>query len=153
MSAEDEDIPVYAICTLSAISPGDAKAFSLSRITETGEQRPFPIVIVRTAAKEFYGYVNSCPHEAVWLNVGSGAFFDDDRTRLRCGRHGARFDIKTGLCTEGPCEGKSLEPVALAVIGGDVCLCGVELVEDDGMPDPFADDGLEETMDIMIHPD
>ncbi|HZM08341.1 MAG TPA: Rieske (2Fe-2S) protein, partial [Methylocella sp.] len=71
---------------------------------------------------------------------------------LRCGRHGARFEIDTGICVDGPCQGASLESVALAVIQGDVCLCGIALVEDDGIPDPFAEE-LDDTMEIMIHPD
>ena len=146
------NIEVYAICAVSNIEPGGAKAFSLSRITGAGENRPFPIVIVRKNAKDFFGYVNACPHEGIWLNIGSGTFFDTDKKSLRCSRHGARFETETGICTDGPCQGASLEPLALAVIQGDVCLCGVALVEDDGIPDPFAEE-LDDTMEIMIHPD
>lgn len=142
---------VYVICPAHNIEPGTAKPFSLLRVTEAGESRPFPIFIVRKNATEFFGYVNTCPHERIWLNVGSGTFFDDGHKLLRCGRHGATFEIETGLCTGGPCEGASLEPVAVAVIQGDVCLCGVELVEDDGAPDPFAE--TDDTMEVMIHPD
>jgi hypothetical protein len=51
------------------------------------------------------------------------------------------------------CSGTaSLEPVAVAAIQGEVCLCGIQLVEDDGIPDPFAE-VADETMEIMIHPD
>ena len=149
MSSEATE--VYVICAASSIEPGGAKAFSLLQINEAGESRPFTIVIVRKNAREYFGYVNSCPHEGLWLNVGSGAFFDTDRNFLRCGRHGAKFEIDTGLCVDGPCKTASLEPVALAVIQGEVCICGVQLVEDDGIPDPF--DELDETMEIMIHPD
>jgi nitrite reductase/ring-hydroxylating ferredoxin subunit len=146
-----EEPEVFVICPTHSIAPGAAKPFSLSRITETGESRPFPIVIVRTTGDAFFGYVNTCPHEKAWLNIGSGEFFNHDRTLLKCGRHGARFEIETGNCVEGPCEGESLEPVAVAVIYGEVCLCGVALVEDDGFPDPF--DDFDDTMEIMIHPD
>jgi nitrite reductase/ring-hydroxylating ferredoxin subunit len=142
---------VFVICPARNIAPDTAKPFSLSRITGTGESRPFPIVIVRTAADEFLGYVNTCPHEKAWLNIGSGEFFNSDRTHLKCGRHGAQFEIETGMCVAGPCKGESLEPVAVAVIDGEVCLCGVALVEDDGFPDPFED--FDDTMEIMIHPD
>jgi hypothetical protein len=34
---------------------------------------------------------------------------------------------------------------------GDLCLIGVELVEDDGLPNPFEEP--DDTMEIMIHPD
>ena len=51
----------------------------------------------------------------------------------------ARRDLRNryGLCIDGPCRGKSLKPIALAVIDGEVCTCGVALVEDDGCPNPF----------------
>jgi nitrite reductase/ring-hydroxylating ferredoxin subunit len=146
-----ENIEVYVICAADAIERGGAKSFSLSRIDDSGESRPFPIVVVRSFANDYVGYVNSCPHEGVWLNIGSGEFFSADRAFLKCGRHGATFEIDTGVCVDGPCTGQSLQTVALAVIDGDVCLCGVTLVEESSFPDPFAD--TEETMDIMIHPD
>lgn len=145
-----DQIEVFVICRADAIEPGGAKAFSLSRITETGDAKPFPIFIVRSAADDYVGYVNACPHEGIWLNFGAGEFFSRDHAFLKCGRHGASFEIDTGLCVDGPCRGKSLEPVALAVIDGEICLCGVRLVEDD-QPDPF--DDPDDTMEVMIHPD
>lgn len=146
-----ENVEVYVVWAADGIEPGGAKAFSLSRITETGESRPFPILIVRTGAADYIGYVNACPHEGIWLNFGAGEFFSRDRAFLRCGRHGATFEIDSGLCVDGPCRGKSLQPIALAVIDGEVCLCGVKLVEDEGHPNAFDDD--DETMEIMIHSD
>lgn len=145
------EIEVFVVCGAESIERGGAKAFSLSRRTDAGEARPFPILIVRTHANDYFGYVNACPHEGIWLNFGAGEFFTPDRAFLRCGRHGARFEIDSGLCIDGPCNGKSLEPLALAVIGGEVCLCGVSLVEDDRHPNPF--DDPDDTMEIMIHPD
>ena len=142
---------VFVICSAHSIAPGEAKPFSLSRIGDNGEARPFPIVIIRTGAGGFVGYVNSCPHEGKWLNIGSGQFFNDDRSLLKCGRHGALFEIESGSCVAGPCKGASLEPIALAVVDGDVCLCGVALVEDDSFANAF--DDLDETMEIMIHPE
>lgn len=146
-----QDIEVFVICAADDIERGSARAFSLSRIDETGESRPFPIVVIRTHDNAYVGYVNSCPHEGVWLNIGSGDFFTQDRAFLKCGRHGATFEIDSGLCIEGACNGKSLQPIALAVIDGEVCLCGERLVEDDR---PFGGfEEQDETMDIMIHPD
>jgi len=151
MEAASREIEVFVVCRADSIEPGGAKAFSLSRITETGEQRPFPIVIVRSHADEYFGYLNSCPHQGIWLNFGAGEFFTADRALLQCGRHGAKFEVDTGLCVDGPCSGASLQPIALVVDDGEICLCGVALVEDDGFPDPF--DDLDDTMEIMIHPD
>jgi nitrite reductase/ring-hydroxylating ferredoxin subunit len=145
-----DPVPVFVICRAGAIERGEAKAFSLSRIDETGGGRPFPIFITRSQADEYFAYTNVCPHEGVWLNFGEGQFLDESGARLKCGRHGAKFEIETGLCIEGPCEGKTLESIAVVVIDGEVCLCGVELAEE-GEPDFFADS--DDTMEIMIHPD
>jgi len=149
MSSEPED--VFIICDASDIGRATAMPFSLSRNNENGESRPFPIMIVRTHADAYLGYVNACPHEGRWLNIGDGDFFTQDRAFLKCGRHGARFEIESGICVQGECKGKSLERVPIEVLDGDVCVVGVSLVEDDTIPDPF-DDG-DDTMEIMIHPE
>lgn len=146
-----EEIEVFVICAADAIERGGARAFSLSRIDASGEDRPFPIMVIRTHGNAYVGYVNACPHDGVWLNIGSGDFFTQDRAFLKCGRHGATFEIDSGICIDGPCNGKSLQPIALAVVDGEVCLCGERLVEDDR---PFGSfDDSDETMEIMIHPD
>jgi nitrite reductase/ring-hydroxylating ferredoxin subunit len=141
---------VFVICDAESIERSNAKAFSLFRINEAGESRPFPIMVIRTHADDYIGYVNSCPHQGIWLNFGEGNFFTRDRAFLKCGRHGSVFEIDSGLCIDGPCKDRSLEPVALAVVDGEVCLCGVELEESEHH-DPF-DDG-DDTMEIMIHPE
>ena len=144
-----EQNEAFIICDAKSIGRGDAASFSLSRNCENGESRPCPIVVVRTHADAYFGYVNSCPHEGRWLNIGDGEFFTKDLKFLRCGRHGARFEIETGACVEGECKGKNLERVTIEVLDGDVCVRGVSLVEDDTYPDPF-DEG-DDTMEIMIH--
>ena len=146
-----DEVELFAVCAAEDIERGDARAFSLSRVNVAGENRPFPILIVRTHANGYFGYVNACPHEGIWLNFREGNFFTPDRTFLKCGRHGAVFEIETGLCIDGACKDRSLEPIAIAVVDGDVCICGIALVEDDQMPNPF--DELDDTMEIMIHPD
>jgi nitrite reductase/ring-hydroxylating ferredoxin subunit len=151
LDAAPKHTDIWVICPSDAVRPGGARAFSLERITETGEKRPFPIVIVRTLKNKYFGYVNSCPHQGTWLNFGAGEFFTPDRALLKCGRHGATFQIDTGLCVEGPCQGKHLDSIMLTVANGEVCLSGVELVEDDGSPNPFQE--IDDTMEIMIHPD
>jgi nitrite reductase/ring-hydroxylating ferredoxin subunit len=142
---------VYVIGRANDLAPGEAAPYSLLRRSESGDGRPFAMFVVRLSRDSYVGYVNACPHQRTWLNFNAGVFFDEDRSRLKCGRHGARFDIRTGLCVEGPCQGAALEPVALAVIDGDLCICDVELVEDDGFAG--APDDLGDTLEIMIHPE
>ncbi|WP_041927378.1 Rieske (2Fe-2S) protein [Methylocystis sp. SC2] len=143
-----DDVSLYVICALDNLVRGQATPFSLSRVTDEGETRPFSIFVVRTENDHCVGYVNICPHQGSWLNIGDGRFFSDDGQRLRCGRHKAEFDVETGVCVKGPCVDKMIEPVALVVMDGDVCLCGVKLAEEEISDD----DDLDETMEIMIHP-
>lgn len=143
-----EGVNLYVICSASDIAPGGAKAFSLSRITEDGETRPYSIFVTRGMNEQYFGYVNACPHQGAWLNIGDGQFFTPDGGRLRCGRHRAEFEIDTGVCVHGPCKDKSLEPVPVVVVDGELCLCGIELKEEE----PPHDDEFEDTMEIMIHP-
>jgi hypothetical protein len=46
---------------------------------------------------------------------------------LLCARHEARFGIRTGHCTAGPCEGAQLQSYPTAVVDGKVCISGIEL--------------------------
>ena len=108
-----DDVNVYVICSTRQIEPGTAKAFSLLQITETRETRPFSIFVVRTKADQFFGYVNVCPHQGAWLNIGDGGFLSGDGARLRCGRHKAEFDVESGLCVKGSCKDKSLEQIPI----------------------------------------
>ncbi len=141
---------VFAICATDEIELGGAKAFDLAQLDDMGEAKPFRIVVAKNRRGEFFAYVNSCPHQGVWLNIGAGTFLDETRTLLRCGRHGAAFEIESGKCVLGPCEGSQLDMVPLLVIDGDVCLHGVRLVEDDRPR--YRDDDDDETMEITIHP-
>jgi nitrite reductase/ring-hydroxylating ferredoxin subunit len=143
-------VEVFVICAADSIERSNAKAFSLFRVNDAGESRPFPIVVVRTHADDYLGYVNACPHQGIWLNFGEGNFFTRDRGFLRCGRHGSVFEIDSGLCIDGPCKDKSLEPIAVTVVDGEVCICGVKL-EESGPSDPFDDD--DDTMEITVHPE
>jgi len=144
----DQSPPLFAICPMGSIAVGEAKAFDLARLDDEGTAKPFRIVVVRKDGTRYLGYVNTCPHEGVWLNIGRGAFFDPAGTHLQCGKHRARFDIETGVCVSGPCEGQRLEAVEVVAASGDICISGIRLLEDDGVSMESDD-----TMEIMIHPE
>lgn len=148
---QTKPLEIYAICPMDSIAIGKAKAFDLAKLDEDGISRPFRIVIVRQTPTIYWGYANTCPHEGVWLNIGTGSFFDPTGKFLKCGKHGATFEIDTGICVSGPCEGAKLDSVAVMAMSGDVCISGVRLLEDDGFG--FPADDLDETMEIMIHPE
>lgn len=120
----------YAICSMSDIPSQRARGFHLMLVMEDGTKRPWPIVVVRWG-RQVFGYVNKCPHDGVNLDWERNQFLDPNGHRLMCGKHGAVFEIGTGLCVDGPCKGESLTPVALAVLDNDICVTGVTLVEDE----------------------
>jgi nitrite reductase/ring-hydroxylating ferredoxin subunit len=141
---------VFVICDERDIARGQARAFDLAEPDGSGGQKPFRIVIARNDKGAFHAYRNACPHQGVWLNIGSGKFLDETGALLQCGRHGAKFTIETGKCLSGACEGAQLEKIAVTLLDGDVCTHGVALLEEDFAP--RHDDDLEETMEITIHP-
>lgn len=141
---------VFAICAMDEIAPGAAKAFDLAEADGEGGAKPFRIVVARARDGQFFSYRNACPHQGVWLNIGSGGFLDETGALIKCGRHGATFAIETGYCSSGACEGAFLQKVDVEALEGDVCIRGVTLVEEEP-PLRHADD-MDETMEIMIHP-
>jgi nitrite reductase/ring-hydroxylating ferredoxin subunit len=140
-------IEYFAICEVESIARASAQAFDLAESDGAGGVRPFRVVIARNARGDHFAYRNACPHQGVWLNVGTGAFLDESGALLRCGRHGATFELENGKCVSGACEGACLEKVAVAVVTGDVCISGVDLVEAEP---PNHWDDLEDTLEITI---
>ena len=120
----------YVVCSMSDIPSQKARGFHLMRIEDDGTKRPWPIVVVRWG-KQVFGYVNKCPHDGVNLDWERNQFLDSNGIRLMCGKHGALFELGTGICVDGPCKGRSLTPVALTVMEDDICVTGVTLVEEE----------------------
>ncbi len=139
---------VFVICSASDIDSGAAKAFDLMHVDDEGTPRPFRILVAKNGSGEFFAYRNSCPHQGAWLNIGAGTFFDESGALLKCGRHGAKFEIETGKCVSGECENGQLQIVPLLVLDGDVCIHSVKLVEEDGLGGHW--DDMDETMEITI---
>mgnify|MGYP000905581166 CR=1 FL=1 len=67
-------------------------------------------------------YLNSCPHNQVTLEILPDRFLSADRSELVCTAHGARFLVTTGACVLGPCVGRSLTAIPIAVEGDRVML-------------------------------
>jgi nitrite reductase/ring-hydroxylating ferredoxin subunit len=120
----------YAICSMSDIPSQKARGFQLMLVEHDGTKRPWSIVVVRWG-RQVFGYVNKCPHDGVNLDWERNQFLDPNGIRLLCGKHGALFELGTGMCVEGPCKGRSLAPVALTILDNDICVTGVTLVEDE----------------------
>ncbi|WP_435069953.1 Rieske (2Fe-2S) protein [Haloplanus sp. C73] len=104
------------ITSLDAV-PADTTHLCTVRDAE-GDERE--MILVRTD-DGVSGWLNYCRHLLdVRLDKGSGAPMRDGE--VVCANHGAYFEADTGYCTFGPCEGATLEAVAVTVSDGDVYL-------------------------------
>ncbi len=66
-------------------------------------------------------YVNRCPHMDTPLNSKTPkVMLTPAGDRFVCQRHGAEFDIETGMCVSGPCLGIPLDRVSVRVEDGVV---------------------------------
>jgi nitrite reductase/ring-hydroxylating ferredoxin subunit len=139
---------IYAICHVNDVAKRRAVGFVLARLDDENKTIPFPIVAARLGGK-YFAYVNRCPHQSSRLDFEPKQFLDSSQRFLLCGKHGAQFDIQTGLCIDGPCKGERLEPVQLIVDEEELCILGVRLVEEDGLDREEKD----EMPEIVIQPD
>lgn len=97
------------ICALDDLDDPGARGFTLGQ----GKARR-DIFLVRKDGAVF-AYLNRCPHANQKLDARPGRFLTMDETQIICGGHAALFRIEDGLCTSGPCAGKSLEAVPVEV--------------------------------------
>lgn len=94
------------ICMMEEIPEREARSFE----TDNGDT-----IFVTQRDGAFYAYQNVCPHLQVELEFLENQFLDPDKEFIQCSTHGALFDVETGLCVSGPCQGDSLEKVNIKV--------------------------------------
>lgn len=70
--------------------------------------------------QEVFVWLNDCPHNHRPLEYRQGQFLSADRQHIVCYAHSAHFDIRSGHCFAGPCEGEALVPVAARIDDGVV---------------------------------
>jgi nitrite reductase/ring-hydroxylating ferredoxin subunit len=124
----DEVDLARVICPLHELADPGAKGFTMGE----GDW-PLRGFVVRRGGN-VHAYVNHCPHAGFPLNWSPDAFLAPDAPLILCAMHGALFEIETGLCLSGPCDGLRLHALAVRVVRGYVML-------DDGVP-------LEEPADL-----
>ncbi len=101
------------LCRLDDLAPGTSRGFGPTPGGFTG------LFAIRSlAGHQVHVYVNACPHIGVALDWAPDDFLTRDRRHIVCATHGALFAIETGVCTQGPCKGDSLEPVAVTIEDG-----------------------------------
>ncbi|MFT5320165.1 MAG: nitrite reductase/ring-hydroxylating ferredoxin subunit [Pseudohongiellaceae bacterium] len=96
------------LCRTIDIGDNQVKEFSF------GKDSPFLFrLFIYKEGEVFRAFRNACPHYNVPLNHIPGDVFTSDGTQFLCMTHYAKFDTGTGLCTEGPCIGESLDQIPL----------------------------------------
>ena len=62
-------------------------------------------------------FENLCPHVPIPLDRPGGELVSSDGRHLVCQSHGALFELPTGRCVSGPCEGEELRPIPIEPSG------------------------------------
>jgi nitrite reductase/ring-hydroxylating ferredoxin subunit len=106
------------LCRLDEIPNGEAWGFSFGSGTDRRE------IFVLRRDGNFYAYENACPHQGTPLNFLPDRFLDRSGKLFHCTTHGAQFRIEDGFCIRGPCEGKSLRPIRVEIVGSDLVWIG-----------------------------
>jgi nitrite reductase/ring-hydroxylating ferredoxin subunit len=75
--------------------------------------------VVRSGNRVF-AYRNECRHIPMTLDWVENRFLSRDRCHIQCATHGARYEIDTGLCVDGPPMGERLRALPVQVVGDDV---------------------------------
>jgi len=86
-----------------------------------GQDGPFYLVIFRRGER-LLAYRNACPHQGRSLNFAPDRFLIGDDGLLVCAHHGAAFDLESGLCLQGPCQGSSLQAIKINIKDHEVLL-------------------------------
>ena len=97
---------MHKLCSLDEIPDGEAIGRPLP---EQGE-----VVLVRQS-RDIYAYRNDCPHLGIELNYLPDVFLDTEKRYIQCINHDALFQIDDGHCIFGPCQGQSLEKIAIEI--------------------------------------
>lgn len=102
------------LCDLADIDDPGAKGFVVEK-----DGTRLRVFVVRRGG-EVFGYVNSCPHVGVPLNLEDDKFLDLFKTGILCANHFALFEIDSGYCVRGPCTGRRLAPFPVMIRDGKV---------------------------------
>lgn len=103
------------IAAVEDVPEADSLLFRVEE-TDTGQQRE---AILLREGEAVVAWQNHCQHFTdVAIDKGSGAPWRNGE--VVCTNHGALFDVGTGLCTHGPCEGAVLDGIDVRVEDGEV---------------------------------
>ena len=109
--------PGTVLCSLSDLLEPGAKGFIFRK-----DEALFSGFVLRRGGQTL-GYIDRCPHAGWPLSGGPDRYLTRDGNHVLCAGHGALFTPETGLCTSGPCAGRSLSPWPVKVDDGLIITC------------------------------
>ncbi len=101
-----------ALGPLDQIADGKARSFVLEM--RAGRFHGFVLRVGDTA----HGYVDRCPHMGMPLAQTLDDYVHEGR--ILCSWHGAVFDIASGMCIGGPCQGGRLAQWPIEIRDGTI---------------------------------
>lgn len=99
-----------AVCTLEELAATGSRGFSVGE----GEW-PLRGFVVALSDGGVRAYVNTCPHAGHPLDLLPHRFLTADRSLIVCSSHGALFEPADGRCVAGPCTGRALRALPVAI--------------------------------------
>ncbi len=102
------------LCRVTDIADGRAVEFAY----QAGDERR--AIFIQRMGDDVFAYENSCPHAHLPLNIKEGVFTEKSGTYFMCSNHGALFDIKSGACLGGPCNGQGLTKIEIDLKDGEI---------------------------------
>jgi nitrite reductase/ring-hydroxylating ferredoxin subunit len=96
------------LCAVDAIPDGQGR-----ELTFGPDHDRFRMFVVRSGG-DVYAYLNVCPHFSLPLNYRPDQFTTRDGEIL-CSMHFALFRASDGVCIDGACPGRALDPVPIEV--------------------------------------
>lgn len=98
------------ICVLAKISEvKNNRWYEYSLQTDNGLTS---IMLIKNGG-DYLAFKNLCPHQGRRMDYAVGKFLLTELGNIVCPAHGAEFNAETGLCTNGPCIGQSLQTVKI----------------------------------------
>lgn len=98
------------LCHVNELDDPGSKGFELEQ--DNGDEL---LLFLIKKQGQIFGYKNKCPHGGVNLEWQKDEFLDLEKNLIQCSMHGALFQIESGRCVSGPCNGDYLDPIELAI--------------------------------------
>ncbi|MDN3650400.1 Rieske (2Fe-2S) protein [Reinekea marina] len=93
------------LCSIHDIQESNSKGFD----------SPHGAIFVVKKDDQIFVYKNECPHLGVNLEFQEDVFLDQDGALIECSTHGALFEIESGNCLAGPCQGEHLTAIPFKI--------------------------------------